>query len=290
MSGWRGLERVPDRWLLPAACMLLGSCGHYGRVGLDEAPKVVNVSSYDPKERQRSGRGYSSFDVSALRENGVAGLIARAGKGGRADDKCADFLAAADRQGLRLGTYHFVAKGVDPGRQAEVYVARLKSIAARRGLRGKRILLVGDFDRRSEPEDLVMFIDRIEALTGVLPVIYLENDAGFRRRLQDATREQKQRIAGCSYWLALYAPHPDFETPKSLAKGSGIWNTWAMWQYGGVEWDAKRGRSASKHYHHGPWRAPEYFGDMDRPLEHNAFNGSLADLEAFWQKHSWRVP
>ena len=42
-------------------------------------PQIINVSSYDPKERQRQGRGYSENDVTALRDNGAAGLIARAG-------------------------------------------------------------------------------------------------------------------------------------------------------------------------------------------------------------------
>jgi hypothetical protein len=47
--------------------IILNSCGGhgYGRVGLDEAPKVVNVSAYDPKEKQRTGDSFSPNDVSA---------------------------------------------------------------------------------------------------------------------------------------------------------------------------------------------------------------------------------
>ena len=33
--------------------------------------QIINVSSYDPKERQREGRSYSENDVSALRANGA---------------------------------------------------------------------------------------------------------------------------------------------------------------------------------------------------------------------------
>jgi hypothetical protein len=55
-------------------------------------PQIINVSAYDPKERQREGSSFSEHDVSALRMNGASGLIARAGKGGNLDEKCANFL------------------------------------------------------------------------------------------------------------------------------------------------------------------------------------------------------
>ena len=274
--------------LLVTAVLLLNSCGGggYGRIGLTDAPKVVNVSSYDPKERQRSGDSFSEHNVSALKRNGAHGLIARCGKGMVLDDKCADFLSSASRSGLMLGTYYFVLKSASPTRQADQYIDRLREIAAQRGLTGRRILLVGDFDTKSSPADLVAFIDRVEQRTGVLPVIYLENSAQLRASLSAASPAQKRRIRQCPYWLALYSHASGFRTPQDLMDAYGIWNNWAMWQYGGVEWS---GRSNSKHYVHGPWRAPQYFGTMDRPLEHNAFNGNLKELYGFWAKHSWEV-
>jgi hypothetical protein len=57
-------------------------------------PQIINVSAYDPTEKQRAGVGYSERDVSSLRANGASGLIARAGKGGNLDEKCATFLAS----------------------------------------------------------------------------------------------------------------------------------------------------------------------------------------------------
>jgi GH25 family lysozyme M1 (1,4-beta-N-acetylmuramidase) len=273
--------------LLAAVVLLLNSCGGgYGRVGLLDAPKVVNVSSWDPKEKHRSGDSYSASDVSALQRNGARGLIARTGKGPALDEKCADFLTAADRQGMMLGTYYFVLKTSSPTGQADLYINRLREIAASRGLMGRKILLVGDFDTKSSPSDLVAFIDRVEQRTGVLPAIYLENSAGLRNSLSNATPAQKRRICQCPYWIALYSHDSGFENPKSLMKAYGIWNDWALWQYAGVEWS---GRSVPKHFSHGPWRSPAYFGSLDRPLEHNAFNGSLEDLNAFWAKHSWEV-
>ncbi len=251
-----------------------------------DAPKIVNVSSYDPKEKQRSGDSFSANDVSALQRNGAHGLIARCGKGGVLDDKCADFLSAANRQGMMLGTYYFVLKSASPVAQADQYINRLREIAASRGLQGRRILLVGDFDNKSSPADLVAFIDRVEQRTGVLPAIYLENSDRLRTSLCNATPAQKRRICQCPYWIALYSPTAAFQNPQKLMKAYGIWTDWAMWQYAGVEWS---GRSVSKHYHAGPWKSPTYFGSMDRPLEHNAFNGSVDDLHRFWAKHSWQV-
>jgi hypothetical protein len=263
--------------------LLFNSCGSggYGNVGLLDAPKIVNVSSYDPKEKQRSGDSFSSSDVSALKRNGSRGLIARCGKGKALDEKCADFLHAAEREGMMLGTYYFVLKDTDPVWQADQYISRLRQIAP-----GRRVLLVGDFDTKSSPADFVRFIDRVESLTGVLPVIYLENSDRLRSSLSNATPAQKRRIRQCPYWIALYSHDKGFQTPENLMNAYGVWDEWAIWQYAGVEWSR---RSVSKHYHHGPWKSPEYFGSMDRPLEHNAFNGDFGDLKEFWAEHSWVV-
>lgn len=262
--------------------LLLNACsGGYGRMGLDAAPKIVNVSSYDPKEKQRNGDSFSPTDVSALKRNGAHGLIARCGKGLVLDDKCADFLNSANREGLMLGTYYYVLKTSSPVAQADQYIDRLRQIAP-----GRKVLLVGDFDTKSSPADLLAFINRVEQRTGVLPVIYLENSDRLRNTLCCASSSQKNRIRQCPYWIALYGPTSSFETPKKLMDAYGVWDDWALWQYAGVEWS---GRSVSKHYHYGPWKSPTYFGSMDRPLEHNAFNGSLGELNEFWEKHSWQV-
>ena len=279
--------------LLPLLALLLASCSasgnKYGRASLAEAPVVINVSAYDPKERQRKGRGYTPLDQSALKANGSRALIARIAKGTELDTKCADFLVGAERQGMKIGTYFYVKPGISIEAQARRYVARLKAIKRQKGLRSKEVLLVGDIDTKCSSGDIVRFIEEMERLTGVTPVIYLENSAGLITRLAAAPAAHKRIIRRAPYWLALYShtneKNPHIKTPQDLTQAYGIWNTWAMWQYGGVFWE--RGRSAPKVYNHGAWRAPRYFGNLDRPCERNAFNGTPAQFEAFWAKHSW---
>lgn len=281
------------RSILTLGCLLvslLTSCANpYGKVSYEDAPIVLNVSAYDPKERQRSGVGYTPLDQSALKRNGGLGMIARCGKGLEVDSKCADFLVGAERQGMKLGAYYFVRANVGATRQADRFISILRGIKQRRDLKTDRILLVGDIDTKCTPGQIITFIDRVEELTGIVPVIYLENSKDLIARLSSAPERQKRQIRRAPYWLALYsdynAAQPHIKTPADLTKAYGIWDTWAMWQYGGVLWENRR--SAPKVYRNGAWPASKYFGNLDRPMERNAFNGSKAELNAFWRKHSW---
>jgi len=134
---------------------------------------------------------------------------------------------------------------------------------------------------------MVAFVSEIKKLTGEYPMVYLENGELIRKRLRDATYEQKYILRKCPYWLALYSPnYPGISTPRELTLATGVWKTWSLWQYGGVEWE--RGRSVPKHYVKGPWKTPKYYGDLSKPLERNGFNGSRSELYSFWAKHSWR--
>lgn len=280
--------------LLLLAALTFTSCGGggFGGTSVANSPAILNVSGWDPKERQRSGDGYSQHDLSALRRNGALGLIARSAKGPLLDDKFADFLHAADRQNLLLGAYHFVTMDQDPAAQADAFVNRVRSIARSRGISHRKILLVGDFDTASTPDRLVKFIQRVEQRTGVTPVTYLENSARLRTRLSSASPAQKSVIRRSPYWIALYSPAGTERsmgsghlTPDGLMEQYGIWNDWAMWQYGGVLWEG--GRSQAKHYNTSAWSSPRYFGSMAHPMERNVFKGSTGDLRAFWNRHSW---
>jgi len=269
-----------------ALTILISSCAQYGKVSYEESPKIINVSNYDPKEKQRSGRSYSPSDQSALKANGAHALIARVAKGTALDTKCADFLAGADRQGLMLGSYYYLLPGSSPEFHANRFINRLREIKASRGIRADRILLVADIDTNCRPAEIVAFVSKIKKLTGKYPVIYLENSDTIRANLRNASSAQKAVMRQCPYWLALYSTdHATIKTPQQLAKASGVWSTWCMWQYGGVWW--KNGKSQPYNYQGGSWQTPRYFGNLDRPLERSGFNGSLEELRQFWYNQSW---
>lgn len=253
-------------------------------------PQIINVSAYDPKERQREGRGYSENDVSALRANGAVGLIARAGKGGNLDTKCAQFLASADRAGMMVGVYYRLQNHVDAVAQADQFVARAQALARSRNWNATSLLLCGDFDAQSRMSDILRFMDRVESRTGVVPVAYLENSTHLKLLLGGADAATKAKLRRMPYWLALYshesgasAQFPAAGSPAGLVSQYRVWSDWTLWQYGGVDWE--RGRSRPKVYNHGRWRFSPYFGNMDRPLERNVFNGSHGQLQGFWQRH-----
>jgi GH25 family lysozyme M1 (1,4-beta-N-acetylmuramidase) len=253
-------------------------------------PQIINVSAYDPKERQREGRSYTEHDVSALRANGASGLIARAGKGGKLDEKCENFLAAADRAGMLPGIYYRLQSHVDAVVQADQFIARAQSLAHGRAWNAASLLLCADFDANSRLSDILRFMDRVESRTGVVPVAYLENSTHLKQLLSSADSATKAKLRRMPYWLALYAHDsgagPDYPAPgnpQGLVQQYQVWSNWTLWQYGGVDWE--HGRSRPKVYNHGMHRNSLYFGNLDRPVERNVFNGSQADLQSFWRQH-----
>ncbi len=258
------------------------------------SPQIINVSSYDPKERQRKGSSYTKDDLKNLKKNGAHGLIARTSKGGKIDTKAADFLAAANREGMLLGGYHFITAGVSAKRQADIFINRVRSIAKAKGLQGKPIVLVADFHNKSSIASMVTFIKRVEHRTGKRPIIYMENADPVKINLRNAKGAEKALIKSCPYWMALYGHVDDMKskfsanrplTPRVLLDIYSTWDDFALWQYGGVEWS--KGKSRAKVYSHGAFQAPPFFGNMDRPMERNVFNGSVSELNAFWKK--WGV-
>lgn len=263
-------------------------------VALAAMPQVINVSAYDPKEKQRGGVSYSENDVSALRENGASALIARAGKGGNLDEKCANFLAAADRAGMLPGVYYRLQNHVDAVAQADQFVSRAQALARSRSWDAPSLLLCGDFDAKSRLSDILRFMDRVERRAGVVPVAYLENSTHLKLLLSGADAETKAKLRRMPYWLALYSHEsgagPQFPAPGSpegLVAQYGVWPEWSLWQYGGVDWEG--GRSRPKVYSHGARRFSRYFGNLDRPLERNVFNGSQGELQAFWKRHGLKL-
>jgi GH25 family lysozyme M1 (1,4-beta-N-acetylmuramidase) len=257
-------------------------------------PQIINVSAYDPKERQRSGASYSEHDVSALRANGAVALIARAGKGGNLDTKCANFLASADRAGMMPGVYYRVQRHVDAVRQADQFISRAQALAKSRSWNASSLLLCADFDGDLSLSAILRFANRVESRTGVVPVAYLENSTHLKQMLSSADSSTKAKLRRMPYWLALYAHdsgagpvYPAPGNPRGLVAQYQVWSDWTLWQYGGVDWQG--GGSRPKVYNHGSYRFPLYFGNLDRPVERNVFNGSLSSLHSFWSRHGLRL-
>ncbi len=256
------------------------------------APQILNGSQWDPKERQRSGLGYTEDDFSTFRRNGARGYIARTGKGDLVDSKAVRFLRAANRQGMLLGTYHYYLPNRPVTWQADRYVNRVRAVSREAGVTGKPILLVADFDSKTKSRDMLAFLQRVEQRTGVRPVVYLENGDSLRRELRSASPSVKSQLRRYPLWIALYSheapPNSLVDlgrplTPELNARSYGVWKDYAIWQYGGVLWENRRSRP--KVYNHGSFRAPAYFGNLDRPVERNVFKGG--NLNSFWAAHSW---
>lgn len=291
--------------LLLPLCLLIAQCSPDPPVGIQGRPvsqpapvvkrsggvqHIINVSAYDPKKKSRPGRGFSQYDLSALPANGARGLIARAGKGGKLDEKCANFIRSADRAGLLAGLYYRVQRHVSPTRQADQFVARAKAIARHRPANAAPLLLCGDYDGDLSLSAIVRFMDRVEAKTGIVPIAYLENSQALKLKTRAADSRTAAKLRRAPYWLALYSHEsgagpifPAPGNPRGLVKQYALWPDWTMWQYGGVTWENRR--SNAKVYNHGRYRFSKYFGGMDRPMERNIFRGSYANLVSFWSRH-----
>lgn len=265
-----------------------------GCAGPGSMTQVINVSAYDPKEKQRSGASYSEHDVTVLRKNGAHGLIARVGKGGNLDTKCATFLASADQAGLLPGVYYRLQTHVDAVAQADQFISRAQSIARSRSWNAPALLLCADFDANSRLSDFTRFMDRVESRAGVTPVAYLENSTHLKLLLRNADSATKAKLRRMPYWVALYShdrgASPQFPAPgnpRGLLSQYDVWTDWSLWQYGGVDWE--HGRSIPKVYSHGAYRFPRYFGNLDRPIERNVFKGSPGALQGFWKRHGLKL-
>jgi hypothetical protein len=268
--------------LLVAFCIRASTPGSLGAM-----PQIINVSAYDPTEKQRTGVSYSERDLSALRASGASGLIARVGKGGNLDEKCAMFLTSADRAGMLPGVYYRLQSHVDAVTQADQFISRAQALARGRSWNAPALLLCADFDAQSRMSDILRFMGHVKSRTGVVPVAYLENSTHLKSLLGGADAATKAKLRSMPYWLALYSHESGAADPSVLLNQYRVWSDWTLWQYGGVDWE--RGRSRPKVYSHGAYHFPLYFGNIDRPLERNVFNGSQASLQSFWRRHGLRL-
>ena len=169
-------------------------------------PQIINVSAYDPKEKQRSRAPL--LGARCLRAEGERRERAdRAGRQGRQSRReVRQFLASADRVGMLPGVYYRLQTHVDAVVQADQFVGRArKALARSRSWNAPSLLLCGDFDAKSRMSDILRFMDRVERRTGVVPVAYLENSTHLKQLLGSADAATKAKLRRMPYWLALYS-------------------------------------------------------------------------------------
>ncbi len=112
----------------------------------------------------------------------------------------------------------------------------------------------------------------------------------MRVMLSQADSATKAKLRRCPYWLALYScesgackSFPAPVTPGGLLGQYNVWHDWSLWQHAGGDWE--KGRSNPQRYSHQTFHSSPYFGNLDRPVERNVFNGSHGELASFWSKH-----
>jgi GH25 family lysozyme M1 (1,4-beta-N-acetylmuramidase) len=70
------------------------------------------------------------------------------------DEKCASFLASADRAGMLPGVYYRLQTHVSAVAQADQFISRAKSLACSRLWNASSLLLCADFDAKSRLSDV----------------------------------------------------------------------------------------------------------------------------------------
>lgn len=190
-----------------------------------------------------------------IKNAGIFAIIHKATQGIRfVDPDFAENRKKALAAGLRVGAYHFGVAG-DADAQAEHFL----SVA------GKDSLLVLDFEGNPQGQDMTLleaehFVHHIHAVTGRYPGLYSGHT--IKKAIQQAgiTRPDQTELSKCWFWIAQYNDAP------LIPKG---WPGWTLWQYTDGA--------------HGP--EPHTVAGIGR-CDRDQFNGTQAELEAFWQKNS----
>ena len=228
---------------------------------------VVNLSHYDMLRP----------DFRRMKSEGVTAIIHEASYPSfKRDSLYYSRQEAATSVGLLWGAYHF-GNASDPVRQADYFlqvVADSWSHAA--GSRPDAVLLVLDFERNGHypggsmrVDQAARFVERIRERTGRYPGIYgSENWLKAALNNPRVSRANQRTLSNCWLWIANYHYAPRYTFP---------WNHWHLWQYTGDGHCDLRPRQTY----------PKSVANMLR-AERNIFNGSRADLEAFWLENGWQ--
>lgn len=197
-------------------------------------------------------------DFTRARATGLRGVIHKATQGTRfVDPTYASRRAAAVSAGLLWGAYHFgVGVGGDGAAQAEHFL----EVATP----GPEDVLVLDLESNPAGKSMSLdearaFVLRVEAVAGRPPGLY--GGVYLKRKLG---RASDPVLGRCWLWIAQYTRKPTIPP---------AWDRWTFWQYT----DGKAGLL--------PYRV-DGIGPCDRDL----FDGSEAELIAFWERGGVLAP
>jgi lysozyme len=188
-------------------------------------------------------------DLVKAKSNGILGIIQKATQGHTFVDPTFEInRQKAINSNLLFGAYHF-GTGSEGVKQAEFFLETVQP--------DNDTLLVLDFEADPQGPDMTLeearaFVTHIHSVTGRWPGLY---SGHYIKNLLGVKKDPI--LANCWLWLAQYGPTP--VVPVN-------WKTWTMWQYtdGAV----------------GP--KPHEVDGIGR-CDRNKFNGSEAELHAFWK-------
>lgn len=194
-----------------------------------------------------------TVDLAAAKSSGLTGIFQKATQGTTYTDPTLSTNAgSALSAALSFGTYHF-GTNADGAQQASFYLQTVQSFGG---------LLVLDFEANSTSDTTMTlaqaeaFVQAIQQATGIWPGVYCGN---YARQLLATTPSNV--LPNCWLWYAQYGAAPQIPQPT--------WNTWTLWQYtdgqSGIDTTPVNG-----------------IGPCDR----ETFNGTAAELAAFWNANA----
>lgn len=170
----------------------------------------------------------NGIDVSGYQPANIANLvsydflIAKATEGVHYTSKsCAQQVDGALSKGKKAGVYHFASVG-NATQQADYFVAQVK------GWTG-RVMFVLDWEASAitqGPGWAKTWLDRVYALTGVRPVIYMSQSVVSQYNWSAV------RAANYGLWVAAYGSNPATGYRNAAAPSVPYWGTPIMFQYG----------------------------------------------------------
>lgn len=156
------------------------------------------------------------IDWPAVAASGVRWCYVRAYEGVTPDPRHAANVAGARRAGLRVGSYQFLRPRHDGTRMADM-LCSLPDL----GDLPPCVDVESDdgVDLVHHAADLLTWLDRVEQLTGRVPLVYVGPWYASTHRLGELPW-----LASRPLWVAQYGPRVTVPAP---------WSAWTAWQYSG---------------------------------------------------------